>query len=141
MKIKVDRKHLKTTYTIGDLYIDNGNGYEWFCNTLEDTVRDYDKDGILDVPKIYGKTAIPYGEYIVKLGYSPKFKRIMPRVQNVKGFEGILIHMGNTDDDSSGCILVGVNEEKGRIDHSLITFEKLMHLLNIASNEITLKIV
>ena len=51
-------------------------------------------------------------------GWSPKFGRNLPRLLNVTAFEGILIHPGNTADDSAGCILVGLNTEKGKLTQS-----------------------
>lgn len=128
MKIKIQRIALKETYTIGKLLID-GN---YFCDTLEDKVRDLNKDGDLDDAgegKIYGETAIPYGTYKMVLGYSPKFKRVLPRILGVKHFEGILIHPGNTAKDSHGCILVGVNNAVGRVNNSRLTFDKLYKIL------------
>ena len=105
MELLLERKYLKEKYTIGNLYI---NGV-FFSNTLEDTVRDLNKDGIFNCGelKISGHTAIPYGEYEIKVTYSPKFKRELPILLNVPHFEGIRIHRGNTEKDSSGCVLVG----------------------------------
>ena len=82
------------SYTIGSLSIDGKK----FCDTLEDRVRDLNKNGVFDgdEKKVYGETAIPYGTYDVVVDYSPKFKRELPRLQNVRHFEGILIHRGNT---------------------------------------------
>lgn len=91
--------------TIGKLYIND----EYFCYTLEDTVRAY---GV----KVHGKTAIPKGTYYLKLSMSSRFKRIMPMVfteengyEVDKGgitFKGIRIHGGNTNLNTEGCILV-----------------------------------
>lgn len=117
MKITVKRVALRQTYTIGKLYVD-GN---YYCDTLEDTVRKL--DSIDD--KVYGMTAIPYGTYKVIVNYSNRFKRHLPRLLNVPFFEGILIHPGNTAEDTSGCILVGRNLEKGKVLKSRATFEPL----------------
>lgn len=116
MKLRVERKYLKENYTIGNLYIDG----KFFCNTLEDKVRDINKNGKFDngETKVYGQTAIPYGTYEVIVNMSPKFKRELPRLLNVPHFEGILIHRGNTDKDSSGCILLGENKIKGQLINS-----------------------
>jgi hypothetical protein len=117
MKLTLNRIYAGETYTIGKLYI---NGI-YFCDTLEDKVRDYNKDGdLLDAneTKIFGETAIPYGIYEVVLNYSPKFKKVLPRLLNVKHFEGILIHSGNTADHSHGCILLGENKQKGKVLNS-----------------------
>ena len=64
MKLKLNRIALRKTYTIGKLYIDG----KYFCDTLEDTVRDTNKSGKFDngEKKVKGKTAIPYGTYEIK---------------------------------------------------------------------------
>lgn len=135
MKLKVERLWKKPGYTVGRLYVDG----KFFCNTLEDTVRDLNR-----VRKIPGKTAIPYGEYKVVFNWSPKFGRNLPRLLNVPAFEGILIHPGNTADDSSGCILVGKNTEVGRLTESRYTSDKLNVLVEDAQRKgesITIEIV
>lgn len=135
MKLRVERLWKKDTYTIGKLYVDD----KYFCNTLEDTVRDLSKE-----KKIPGKTAIPYGEYKVVFNWSPKFGRNLPRLLNVPAFEGILIHPGNTANDSAGCILVGKNTEVGRLTESRYTSDKLNVLIEDAQRRgesITIEIV
>lgn len=117
MEIKVHRKYKKSAYTIGRMYIDD----MFFCNTLEDKCRGLDDsmdvDEILKI-KVYGKTAIPTGKYNVKYVMSPKFGRKMPRLQNVKGFDGILIHALNKPEETEGCIGVGLNTQVGRLTSS-----------------------
>lgn len=123
MELKVIRKWKKDKYTIGDLYIDG----VWFSNTLEDAVRD---------TKIYGKTAIPCGTYKITMDVvSPKFKDRswakpydgkLPRLIDVPNYEGVLIHVGNTAEDTSGCLLVGQNKVKGQVVNSTQTFMSLM---------------
>ena len=131
MKIEVKRRYLGSEYTIGSMFV---NG-EYFCDTLEDKVRDLNKDGDLNdkgESKVYAQTAIPYGEYEVVVKHSPKFDRILPRLLNVPHFEGILIHRGNTAKDSAGCILVGENKVKGKVINSTIYENKLTALCHLA---------
>lgn len=123
MELLVKRVALKEDYTIGRLYIDG----EYFCDTLEDAVRD---------TKIYGKTAIPCGTYKITMDVvSPKFKDRswakpydgkLPRLLDVPNYEGVLIHVGNTAEDTSGCLLVGQNKVKGQVTNSTQTFMSLM---------------
>lgn len=148
MKLTLKRIALKPTYTIGKLYIDN----HYFCDTLEDKVRDLNKDGDLnDVGegKVAGQTAIPYGTYKVTMDVqSPKFsqrasyawcKGYLPRLLNVPHFDGIMIHSGNTADHSSGCILVGENRVKGQVLNSMNTLKRLYDILK-GADDITITI-
>ena len=116
MKLLLKRIYKGPEYTIGRLYIDG----KYFCDTLEDTVR---PDGM----KIYGKTAIPAGTYKVELVPSYRFQRLMPMLLDVPNFSGILIHNGNTADDTDGCILVGKNKIKGKVIESRDTFAELVN--------------
>lgn len=142
MELVLERKYLKEKYTVGNLCVDG----VFFCNTLEDTVRDINKNGIFDCGeiKIYGETAIPYGEYEIKVTYSPKFKRELPLLLNVPCFEGIRIHRGNTHRDTLGCIIVGENKKKGMVMNSTQYEIKLVSLLKNEQNKnkkITIKII
>lgn len=148
MKLLIKRIAKMEKYTIGKLYIDG----KYFSDTLEDTDRNLtstmSKDEIVKV-KVYGKTAIPTGTYVVDMNtVSPKFgKRSwaqpyegkVPRLQDVPGYEGVLIHPGNTADDTSGCILVGRNKVKGQVVESQNTFHSLMNILK-GDNDITITI-
>lgn len=148
MKLLLKRIAKMKKYTIGKLYIDG----KYFSDTLEDTDRNLtstmSKDEIVKV-KVYGKTAIPTGTYVVDMNtVSPKFgKRSwaqpyegkVPRLQDVPGYEGVLIHPGNTADDTSGCILVGRNKVKGQVVESQNTFHSLMNILK-GDNDITITI-
>jgi len=89
---------------IGDLHIDG----EFFCHSLEDEIR---PDGV----KIYGKTAIPAGEYKLILTMSNRFKRLMPLLVDVEGFSGVRLHGGNTSEDSHGCPLIAFNTDYVKI--------------------------
>ena len=121
MKLELKRVALKDTYTIGKLYIDG----VFFCDTIEDKVRDV---------KIKGITAIPYGTYKVILSLSNRFKKVLPLLVSVPGFEGVRIHAGNTSEDTEGCILVGENKEIGKVINSRKTMDKLMPILESAEN-------
>lgn len=128
MKLTLKRIYKGLSYTIGKLYIDG----EYFCDTLEDADRglndDMDLDTILELKKPT-ITAIPVGTYKILITYSPRFKQNMPILLNVKGFEGIRIHSGNTHKDTSGCILVGENKVVGKVINSKVTYTKLYNIL------------
>ncbi|MEE0041779.1 DUF5675 family protein [Catenibacterium sp.] len=108
MKLTLKRIALRPTYTIGKLYIDD----VYFCDTIEDTVRDLNKNGKFDngEKKVHSKTAIPYGTYEIKWTYSPRFKKYTPQLMNVPSFEGIRVHAGNTSADTEGCLILGENK-------------------------------
>ena len=138
------RKYPKEDYVIGQLFI---NG-KFFCNTLEDTDRElYQGMGDAEIRKIkvYGQTAVPFGRYQVTLKIqSPKYskrkqyefcKGYLPRLLDVPGFDGILLHIGNTEKDTEGCILVGMNTVKGKVMQSTETFKKLYAILKEADEK------
>jgi hypothetical protein len=111
--------------TLGTLFINN----DFFCYTLEDADRGLDQGmsiAEIHANKKYGKTAIPTGLYTFAMEYSPKFKRIMPTVKDVKGFTGIRMHPGNTEEDTMGCILVGSWYGPNNVKDSSTTFDELV---------------
>lgn len=127
MEIRVKRIARKDGYTIGKMYINGA----YFCDTLEDTDRGLNSAMSVDEiisKKRKGITAIPTGEYDVILSFSPKFKRVLPLLLNVKGYEYIRVHHGNFPSSTDGCLLVGENKIKGQIINSRATLEKLMSL-------------
>lgn len=112
-------------YCIGKIY---ANGEELF-ETLEDIDRGLKDEMSLEeikAKKVYGKTAIPTGIYELILNYSPKYKKVMPLLLNVKGYSGVRIHSGNTEKDTEGCILVGWNKKKGMVIDSRKAYDILM---------------
>jgi hypothetical protein len=143
MEILIKRLYKKSNYTISKVYI-NGT---YFSDALEDTDRGLTSDMSLEEiknKKIYGKTAIPTGLYTILYTFSPKFKRMLPLINNVKGFDGIRLHSGNTAEDSLGCVLLGFNKEKGKVLQSRDTCNKFYKLIEEAitkkNESITLKI-
>nr|DAI06374.1 MAG TPA: Protein of unknown function (DUF2778) [Crassvirales sp.] len=152
MNITIKRIFKGDKYTIGKLYV---NGiYE--CDTLEDTDRGLTEDSPLSEiqsKKVYGETAIPTGTYKIDMNtVSPKFKDRswakfcggkLPRLIDVPGYSGVLIHVGNKPADTLGCILVGDNKIKGQVINSTSTFQELYSLMlkaKVAGEEITVTI-
>ena len=139
MRITLIRRWNKKDYCIGKLYIDG----KYFADTLEDVDRGLDDSMPLEEikkMKVKGETAIPTGIYQVLLTYSPKYKKIMPLINNVKGYSGIRIHSGNTAKDTEGCLLVGKNKEVGKVLESRNTFNALFKRLQQTNGKIIIDI-
>jgi len=151
MELLLKRIARKPKYTIGKLYVDG----KYVCDTIEDTDRGLTNDMTLNEvkkKKIKHETAIPMGRYQVTLNViSPKFslkpfyyknanKGRVPRLLNVKGFDGILIHAGVNQNSSSGCLIVGENKVVGKVINSQDTFIKLYKILQQAKDTIYITI-
>jgi hypothetical protein len=137
MKLKLQRIALRDKYTIGRLSIDG----KYFCDTLEDKVRDLGKRGEGQVP---GETAIPAGIYKIVVNYSPNFDKLQPRLIGVPLFIGNLIHGGASHYHTSGCVLVGKNTIVGGLTESSETSKRLTKILLEAQErgeEITIEII
>jgi hypothetical protein len=110
MELILHRRFLGEEYTIGSLSIDG----EYFCDTLEDKDRGLTQSTPLEEIrkiKISHETAIPTGIYRVIVNLSPAKKRMLPRLSDVPGFSGILIHRGNTKHDRGAkqlCVCLSV---------------------------------
>lgn len=143
MELVVDRKWKKETYTIGNLYVDGKK----FCNTLEDKDRGLKSTSPLSLikkVKVKAETAIPTGTYEVAMNIiSPKYSlkpwyvtnchgARMPRIQNIPGYSGVLVHPGNSNRDTEGCLLVGKNNVVGMVTDSKATFLKLYNQMYAA---------
>lgn len=157
MTLTVQRKYKNQKYTIGELYIDGIK----FCDTLEDKDRGLFQNMPLSTIqdlKVYGETAVPTGHYKITLDVvSPKFSQYsfykevcdgkLPRLLNVPGFEGVLIHVADGSKGAEllhGCIGIGDNKIKGGLLNGKETFIKLYALMLEAKNrneEITLQII
>lgn len=135
MEILLKRIAKKNLYTIGKLYIDG----VYFCDTIEDRDRGLSQSMSLEEIKkikVPNETAIPTGTYNVTLNVvSPKFKDRawakpyegkVPRILNVPGFEGVLIHPGTDQNSTSGCIILGKNKIVGKVVESQATFKIFM---------------
>jgi len=143
-KLELKRIAFKENYTIGRLFIDG----QYFCDTIEDKVRDLPKNcpytpkgkDCTCREKVYAQTAIPVGNYKVIVNYSPKFKRNLPRLLDVPHFLGILIHRGNTEKDSAGCIIIGENKAIGKVINSTGYELRLVEMIKNEEN-ITIQII
>jgi len=129
MKLRVFRKEYTDKSTIGDFYIDKDH----FAYTLEDTCR---AKGV----KIAGETAIPEGTYQIILDFSNRFQRDMPHILDVPGFTGIRIHPGNTNANTSGCLLIGFAKGKDEIWDSKAAYNALYERLKAHLSDITIEI-
>ena len=111
------RLWLTQNSTIGIL----GTPDDWQCYVLEDVVR--------IGPKVYGRTAIPAGRYEIVITYSNRFKRPLPLLLRVPGFEGIRIHPGNTAADTEGCLLPGTTMSEDAVSQSRLAFGQILSRL------------
>lgn len=142
MKIELHRKWRRKGYSIGILYI---NGQR-ICETLEDEDRGLSSNmslGDIKAKKIKGETAIPLGSYQVAYTYSPRFKKMLPLLLDVPGYEGIRIHSGNKAKDTEGCILCGRNTEVGTVTNSRYWTNKVNAMIERATKnkeEVTISI-
>jgi hypothetical protein len=120
MLLELFRKKCNGDTTIGELFIDG----LYFCKTLEDERREV---------KVMHETRIPAGTYKIKLQlngtmttkYAKRFPTLhqgMLWLQDVPNFTTIYIHIGNTDDNTSGCILVGKDEKDYKLSRSTIAY-------------------
>jgi hypothetical protein len=119
MKLILTRKYFKPDYIIGDLTDEKSM---WICNTLEPN-----------------HAAIPFGNYKIFLTLSPKLDRVTPELDDVPNRTNIRIHAGNSVKDTTGCILVGLNDKEVRLEDSLAYERKIVSLISYEkSNEISI---
>lgn len=150
LRLILERVAKKDTYTVGKLYIEESDGeLRKICDTLEDKDRGLTSRMPIEVlrkQKVFGETAIPVGTYKIdmeqlspRFGAQPFYKKVcsgkVPRLVDVPGFQGVLIHVGNVAKDTHGCILVGDNLEKGKVLNSKTTFTKVYGILKEAHKE------
>lgn len=149
MKLVLKRINNQDNYCEGKLYIDG----IYQCDVIEDVDRGLTNEmSVTEIQskKVYGETAIPKGTYQITLDVvSPKFKNRswatfcegkLPRLLDVPGFEGVLIHVGNEASNSLGCLLVGQKTKDGWVSNSTQTFKDLYYKLKQATDQITITI-
>ena len=146
MKLQVVRTQLGKDATNGLLFIDG----LFECYTLEDQYQ---------AVKVMHETCIPEGTYSIKLrtvgGFHERYKKKYPTfhrgmlwIQDVPGFEYILIHQGNTDEHTSGCLIVGDSQQdldvnfNGMVGSSANAYKKLYPKISaqlLAGNKVTIE--
>jgi len=112
----LQREPSETTRTHGGIYVDG----VWQCYSLEDVVRSV---------KIKGETAIPPGRYRLSFEDSARFGPDTITINGVPGFTHIRIHGGNSENDSSGCPLVGMERTATGIRNCAPALNTLKRLL------------
>lgn len=142
MKLFLKPIVLGDTYTISKLYLNN----VFECHILEDVIRETPNGNTpfeVAFEKVQGKTAIPAGSYDIDITFSNRFKRFLPLLLKVPGFEGIRIHPGNKSEDTEGCLLPGKWTTGKTVSSSVTTFNTLFVKLleaNQRSENITIDI-
>lgn len=125
MQLTLKRPEIKdSAITISDLYVDG----VLFCQVVEDRDRGlYQADDLSYIQsiKVKHETAIPYGSYQIVMSFSQRFQKYLPELLDVPGFSGIRIHAGNTEADSSGCLLPG-KRSGNKVINSTITTANLI---------------
>ena len=117
---------LGSKHNFGQLFVDG----KLLGQTLEDTDRRLEDGGEKD----YGNTAIPRGRYRVTITFSQRFKRPMPLLHDVPGFDGVRIHGGNTEANTQGCPLLGAMRIDTGIRNCGPANERLMMYLEHAED-------
>lgn len=152
MKLTIKRTITRNSYTLGKLYVDG----VYFCDTLEDKDRGLTQNMSTEQiksMKVPGETAIPKGTYRVTLDVvSPKFSKYpfymetcggkLPRLIDVKGYEGVLIHVADgpkRDSLVQGCIGIGNLSAEEYLMNGKKVFAELYNKLK--GNNIELEIV
>lgn len=135
MNLRLIREPSSAGATLGSLYINDVR----VCETLEDQLREQFMRPV-KTWKVKGETAIPAGRYRIVLRQSPRFGRVLPWLQDVPGFEWILIHAGNKSADTEGCILVGLDRATSFVGRSAVALQRVMQQLVEAKGEIWIAI-
>lgn len=149
MKFVLKRKYFEESSIIGKFEVyNNADDLIFSCFSLENKEIGAVKNADL---------SIPYGIYNLEWFASPRFNKTLHEItgdtstncicvwnEEVPALRRILIHWGNTDKDTEGCILLGKSFEKGsnRIGQSRVVFKELYELLkNVDITKVQLEVV
>ena len=137
MELKLKRTDFTDTSTIGELSI---NGV-FECYVLEDTDRGLKQSMTLPesvATKVHGKTAIPYGTYKIVVTKSERFSKMkgkpvyLPLLLNIPNYSGVRIHIGNSPENTEGCLLPARRKGKNVVSESTLAFNQLNDKINLA---------
>ncbi len=128
VKITVARQWFTESSTCGQMLLDG----QPFCYTLELPK----KDGLPG-------SCVPTGTYPLAYLFSPRFGRNMPHIIDIPERSGILIHYGNTAEDTKGCILLGLTHEKDFVGDSRSAFDAFVprFLEGLKAGDLTIEII
>lgn len=145
MNLRLVRENFSDEWTLGTLTF-NGLPFGFTCEDQDRGLVQTDSLEHIKSVKVKGETCIPYGRYRVSRTWSNKYNRYMMQVLDVRGFQGIRIHSGNNDDDTEGCILVGLTRQEtaGTIEKSRAAVNWLDEQVQLAEQrgeEVWLEIV
>jgi len=127
MELSVKRDPSAQGATLGTMSTDGA----FECYTLEPTVREVEGQPV-SAWKIPNKTAIGRGRYRVTITYSGHFKRDMPLINGVPGFNEVRIHPGNVAANTEACTLVGQAKEANLLYKSKAAFDILFPKIQAA---------
>lgn len=134
MQLELNRYSDNGNSTLGVLLVDG----KFNCYTLEDEARS---------EKLNGETRIPQGTYRIKFRkvLSPLTRKYREKydwfewhleLQDVRGFKYVYVHIGNFEDHTDACILVGQEAnnntlEKGMLKNSMLAFKDLYEWVSL----------
>lgn len=128
MELLLSRHTFTDNSTIGTIAIVEEGGLNNLCKILEDPDRELEN---FPTRKIYGRTAIPRGHYQIVVTRSDRFKRDLPLLVDVPGFEGVRIHAGNAPGDTEGCLLPGLTASRDYVNQSRLAFDVLFSTIQL----------
>jgi hypothetical protein len=136
MNLLVERFSDNGDSTLGILYEKIWGLKKYTKKLLAFTIEDEKR-----TEKVFGETRIPEGRYIIKLRtfggfhkrYTKKYGDMhvgMLQIMNVPNFTDVLIHIGNDDDDTAGCLLVGDKSvqnvtKPGAVESSVAAYKRI----------------
>jgi hypothetical protein len=143
MEITILRPPTKGKATTISKVLVDGKPFGYCCEDQDRGLVRGDMLSYIASIKVPAQTAIPFGEYEVVMTYSNRFKKMLPLLLDVPGFEGIRIHAGNTKDHTEGCLLIGYECTASSVLDSRNAVRDLINLIlkAIKKEKVTCRII